>query len=191
MPRYYYGTVPALAWILNHSFYGGVHFNWLAGEFYPLETNPKSSIPYHVYGDLYWAWSRDDPHDKYLRMTRDSLRLGVVARLPAGISDPALLRRLRRICRRAAVTWFYPVVYWVDSEHIPDNRRFAAGSAITGSREMLVRDLAESEFDLLFADNVGDSGFRRLVLDEVYGIARTSSAEALLVLERRLLPWVR
>jgi hypothetical protein len=56
---------------------------------------------------------------------------------------------------------------------------------------MLVRDLAESEFDLLFADNTGDPDFRRLLLDEVYGIARTSSAEALLILERRLLPWVK
>ncbi|SOD03343.1 hypothetical protein SAMN05216486_11038 [bacterium JGI 053] len=191
MPRYYYGAVPALAWILSHYFYGGVHYNWLAAEFFPLETNPKSSIPYHVYGDLYWAWSRDDPHDKHLRGMRDSLRLGVTARLPPGISDLTLVRRLRRICRRAAVTWFYPVVYRVDSECIPAGRRFAAGSAVTGSSEMLVRDLAESEFDLLFADNAGDPGFRRLVLDEVYGTARTSSAEALLVLERRLLPWVK
>jgi hypothetical protein len=104
MPRYYYGAVPALAWILNHYFYSGLHYNWLAAEFFPLETNPKSSIPYLVYGDLYWAWSRDDRYDKHLRMVRDSLRLGVTARLPPGISDLTLVRRLRRICRRAAVT---------------------------------------------------------------------------------------
>src|SRR5215212_6429451 len=120
MPRYYYGAVPALAWILNHYFYGGLHYNWLAAEFFPLETNPKSSIPYHVYGDLYWAWSRDDPHDKYLRMTRESLGKGVVARLPPGIADPVLVRRLRRIWRRAAVGLFYPMVYRVDIEHIPN-----------------------------------------------------------------------
>jgi hypothetical protein len=191
MPRYYYGTVPALAWILNHYFYGGVHYNWLAAEFYPLETNPKSSSPYMVYGDLYWAWSRDDRYDKHLRMTRDSLGAGVVARLPRGIGDPSLVRRLRRICRRAAVAFFYPVVYRVDVERIVAARRVAAASARTGSREFLVADLAEVEFDLLFADNAGDPDFRRLVLDEAHGFARTSPAEALLALERRLLPWVR
>jgi hypothetical protein len=191
MPRYYYGAVPALAWILNHYFYGGLHYNWLAAEFFPLETNPKSSIPYLVYGDLYWAWSRDDRYDKHLFMMRESLAIGVVGRLPHGIADPALVRRLRRICRRAAVAFFYPVVYRVDSERIPASRRVAAGSATVGSREFLVRDLMEPEFDLLFADNVNDPDFRRLVLDETYGVARTSPAEALLVLERRLLPWVR
>jgi hypothetical protein len=124
-------------------------------------------------------------------MMRESLGIGVVGRLPRGIADPALVRRLRRICRRAAVAFFYPVVYRVDSERIPASRRVASGSAMVGSHEFLVRDLMEPEFDLLFADNVDDPDFRRLVLDETYGVARTSPAEALLMLERRLLPWVR
>ena len=124
-------------------------------------------------------------------MTRESLATGVVARLPQGIADPALVRRLRRICRRAAVAFFYPVVYRVDSELIPGSRRVVAGSGATGSREFLVRDLMEPEFDLLFADNGDDPDFQRMVLDETHGTARTSPAEALLVLERRLLPWVR
>lgn len=191
MPRCYYGTVPVLAWVLNHYFYGGLHYNWLAAEFFPLETNPKSSIPYLANGDLYWAWSRNDPHDKYLGMAREALAKGVAARLPQGIADPALVRRLRRICRRAAVAFFYPIVYRVDSEPIPGSRRVVAGSGATGSREFLVRDLMEPEFDLLFADNGDDPDFQRLVLDETCGVARTSPAEALLVLERRLLPWVR
>lgn len=191
MPRYYYGTVPALAWILNHYFYGGLHYSWLAAEFYPLETNPRSSMPYQVYGDLYWAWSRNDLHDKHLRFMREALGGGVAARLPPGISDPALVRRLRRICRRSAVAFFYPVVYRVDIDRIAAGRHVAAGSAMTGSREVLVRDLVEEEFDLLFADNVADPDFRRLVLDETHGAARTSPAEALLLLERRLMPWIR
>src|SRR5215212_4194842 len=100
MPRYYYGTVPALAWILNHYFYGGIHYNWLAGEFYPLRTSPKSSNPYMVYGDLFWAWADRDRYDKFVLQTRRSLVKGVVTRLPPGISDMRLVRRLRRVCTR-------------------------------------------------------------------------------------------
>jgi hypothetical protein len=191
VPRYYYGTVPALAWILNHYFYGRLHYSWLAADFCPLRTNPKSSNPYMIYGDLFWPWSRLDQHDKYVLQTRRSLVKGVVTRLPGGISDARLIRRLRRICNRGVLEWFYPVVYRVEIDRIDPVRRLSAGSATAGSDEYLVADLAEDEFELLFADNHGDPGFRRLVVDEVSGAARTSTAEALLVLERRLLPWVR
>jgi hypothetical protein len=191
MPRYYYGTVPVLAWILNHYFYGGLHYSWLAAEFFPLEANPRSSIPYYIYGDLYWAWSRRDRFDKHLGGARESLLLGVRSRLPPGIGDPALVRRLRRICRRASTAWFYPLVYRVEIGRIAESRQVSAGSALMGSREVLVRDLEESEFDLLFADNYDDPDFRRLVLDGNAEFARPSAAEALLILERRLLPWIR
>jgi hypothetical protein len=187
MARYYYGTVPALAWILNHYFYGRVHYSWLAEDFCPLDTNPKSSNPYLIYGDLTWAWSRGDPYDKFVRDSRYGLSTGVQARKTAGVTDPALSRRLRRICKRAVVDFFYPLVYRVDIDVVAPARRTVAGSGATGSRELLVEDLHEAEFDLLFADNAGDPDFRRLVVDEHSGTARSSPADALRALERRLL----
>ncbi|HEX8695416.1 MAG TPA: hypothetical protein VF746_23590 [Longimicrobium sp.] len=51
---------------------------------------------------------------------------------------------------------------------------------------MLIPDLAEAEFDLLFADNHADPAFRALVLDEITGpSAATSRLEALAILEGR------
>lgn len=187
MARYYYGTVPALVWILNHYFYGRVHYSWLAEYFHPLDTNPKSSNPYLIYGDLMWAWRRRDPYDKFVRGSRYGISAGVQARKTAGVTDPALSRRLRRICKRVEVDLFYPLVYRVDIDRVAPARRSVAGSGTTGSRELLVADLHEAEFDLLFADDGWDSDFRRLVVDEHSGTARTSPADALRTLERRLL----
>lgn len=187
MRRYHYGTVPALARVLNHFFYGGVHYSWLAEEFHPLLTNPKSSNPYLIYGDLYWAWAKSDPFDKYVTQVRHGLAKGVLARRTAGIMDPVLSRRLRHICAKAAVDLFHPVVYRVDMSRVQPSRVVLAGSAETGSREILVPDLHESEFDLLFAD-FRDPDLQRLVLDESSSTSRSSPVEALRTLEGRLMP---
>ncbi|HEX8695415.1 MAG TPA: hypothetical protein VF746_23585 [Longimicrobium sp.] len=111
MPRYCYGTVPALAWIINHYFYGGVHYAWLAEEFYPPPgTNPKSSSPYHIYEDLYLPWLHRDSWDRFVRDLRKSLVVGVRKQKEAKRLDDVTAARLRRVCRRCPVEFFYPVV---------------------------------------------------------------------------------
>jgi hypothetical protein len=186
MARYYYGTVPALAWILNHYFYGRVHYSWLAECFHPLKSNPKSSNPYLIYGDLMWAWSDRDEYDKYVAQLRHGLARGALARNTAGVTDPVLTRRLKRICKTAPAAFFYPLVYRVPIDGIGPARQTIAGSGTVGSREILVTDLREHEFDLLFADDRSDSDLARLVVDEQSGTGRTSPADALRALERRL-----
>jgi len=163
MPRYYYGTVPVLAWILNHYFYGGLHYAWLAGEFFPLRTNPNSSNPYVIYGQPYAAWAWLDEHDKVVRQLRKDLQAGVEAHCAAGTLDSSLADRLFSICDEVSVAFFYPVVYRVALERIPPARRIIAGSGLEGSDEFLVRDMSEGEFELLFADNIRDADFRRFV----------------------------
>ena len=185
MPRYFYGTVPALAWILGHYFYGGVHYAWLAEEFHPLETNPKSSNPYLIYGDLYWAWAKRDPWDKFVRDLRRSMEDGVEKQTAAGRLDDVTGARLRRICRSVGVELFYPLVYRVDSGRLDEERCLRQNSALTGSREVLIPDLAETEFDLLFTDNRDDAFFASLVVDELAGVSRTARATVLALLEGR------
>jgi hypothetical protein len=186
MARYYYGTVPALAWILNHYFYGGVHYSWLAGEFHPLRTNPNSSNPYVLYGELYAAWSLPDELDKVVTQLRTTLRRGVIAHTRRGTLDTLLAQRLLSICKHTSVTFFYPVVYRVDVEGIPSERRLIAGSGEEGSREFLVPDLGETEFELLFADNREDADFVRFFLDAQGRPARTSIEAVLATLEERV-----
>lgn len=188
MPRYHYGTVPALAWLLNHYFYGGRHYSWLAEEFFPLNDNPKSSNPYLIYGDLYWAWSHADRHDRFCRSLRDSLAGAVDAQRARDVVRPDVAYRLMAVCSHVEMKFFYPVVYRVDMNEIEPERQQVAGSGLMGSREVLVTGLRESEFDLLFADNLADPDFVHLILDEREERRRTSPGEVLELLERRFLP---
>lgn len=185
MPRYYYGTVPILAWIINHFLYGGVHYTWLAESFHPLATNPKSSNPYLIYGDLYQPWFWRDQFDRFIREYRTSLRAGVNAMESAARIDNITASRLRRICDEASVEFFYPVVYRVDVDRIGADRRAVAGSGLEGSREILVSDLREHEFDLLFADQRTDDRFDALVRRELEGEGRLNDRDVLEILEQR------
>jgi hypothetical protein len=185
MPDYYYGTVPVLAWIINHFLYGGVHHAWLAAEFYPLATNPKSSNPYLIYGDLYHPWSWGDGFDRCIGGYRKSLKAGVNAVEAAGRIDQITAARLRRICDSADVALFYPVVYRVDINRIGEPRCLVAGSGLEGSREVLVRDLREHEFDLLFADNQNDELFVMMVRRERGDGERLDGRDVLGLLEQR------
>jgi hypothetical protein len=187
MPRYYYGTVPVLAWIINHYFYGGVHYSWLAEEFAPLGTNPKSSNPYLIYGDLYRAWMTRDRYDKFVRYTRGAHVQVVARRQQAGLLDNITAARLSRICASEDnVALYYPIVYRVDVQGIAASRRIAANSALEGSKEVLIPDLRETEFDLLFLDNTTDELFVSLVLEELAGTRQSTPFEVLSLLEERI-----
>jgi hypothetical protein len=77
------------------------------------------------------------------------------------------------------------MVYRVDAGHISADRQLIANSGLQGSREVLIPDLQENEFDLLFADNLRDRMFRMLVVDKAIGENRTSSSAVLAMLEER------
>lgn len=185
MPRYYYGTVPVLAWIINHYFYARTHYAWLADAFHPHGTNPGSSNPYRLYGHLYEPWADRDAHDHVVQDYRRTLAKGVLARESAGLVDNITAARLRRLCKVGRVDLFYPVLYRVNVDAIPAARRVIAGSGLKGSHEVLIKDLRESEFDLLFADNVRDDYFTQMVLGELEGAIRMHPMAALAQLETR------
>jgi|SRR6266853_3481367 len=186
MVQFYYGTVPSLAWILAHYFYGGTHFTWLSEEYFPYRLNPKSSNPHLIYQDLYQPWRDRDDFDKFVNQARINLRKGVMAQENAGNITPILAARLKDICDKADISFLYPIVYRVDVGRIsPPTRLKIAGSGLHGSRELLLPDLLDSEFDILFLDDLTDVDLVLLVRSEVDGIASTSSTDALNILERR------
>ncbi|HLM68420.1 MAG TPA: hypothetical protein VK358_12865 [Longimicrobium sp.] len=187
MPRYFYGTVPVLTWIINHYFYAGVHYSWLAAEFAPMLRNPKSSNPYLIYGDLYWAWAKRDRYDRYVGDTGRVLGGVVDRKREEGTLDHVTAARLRRVCRsRNSVDLYYPIIYRVDVQQIAERRQRVENSGLEGSAEVLVPDLRESEFDLLFADNTSDALFAELVLDEIAAPGRRDPLEVLSMLEERI-----
>lgn len=187
MPRYYYGTVPVLAWIINHYFYGGVHYSWLAEPFAPMDANPKSSNPYLIYGDLYWAWIKRDRFDKFVKDTRRTHAQVVRSKQASGLLDHISAARLARIClSENNIDLYYPIIYRVDEAKIAVSRQLRENSALAGSQEMLVTDLQETEFDLLFTDNTDDELFVALVLEEVAERGRRGPLQVLAMLEERI-----
>lgn len=59
-------------------------------------------------------------------------------------------------------------------------------SGLVGSQEMLVTDLQETEFDLLFTDNTDDELFVALVLEEVAEREPRDPLQVLAMLEERI-----
>ncbi|HZG41522.1 MAG TPA: hypothetical protein VEY93_01085, partial [Longimicrobium sp.] len=133
MPTYYYGTIPVLAWILNHYFYGGVHYAWLAKEFLPPKPNPSSSNPHHIYGEFKDAWNDGDPWNSTVLTARTGMLRGVKAKRDAGVVKRWTATRLRFVCQHVSVDLFYPIVYRVDVERISPDRLVVANSGLRGS----------------------------------------------------------
>ncbi len=168
MAKNYYSTVAALSWVLGHHFYNDKHYTWLAAAFHTHGlSNPKSSNPLKIYQDLYEPWIDRDDADRFIRQLRLDLKAGVIKQEDSGILTTAEATRLKVICDHLDIVFFYPLVYRVDIDRIPGNRRIMAGSALKGSSEYLVQDLDQSEFDILFLDFASDPDFRMLVLDEL------------------------
>ncbi len=186
MARYYYGTVPALAWIINHYFYERTHYAWLADAFYPYRTNPGSSNPYRLYGLLYEHWAESDEPAHSVGEYRRRLARGIEAKEKTGVLDRTTAARLQRVCDSASVDLFYPVLYRVEIDRIALSRRVVANSGLKGSHEVLVKDLREPEFDLLFLDNDRDNYFSEMVLGELHGTVRLHPMTALGFLEMRV-----
>ena len=182
MTEYYYSTQPFLAWCLNHHFYGASHYVWVANPFYPYRAhNPKSSNPFLIYQDLYQPWVDRDDFDKFIQQARLNLKKGVEGYRNAnpGVLSRRRVTRLKRICDRVDIIFFYPIVYRIDT--IDSTRRLAAGSGLVGSREYKIPDLQEREFNILFLDFTGDTDVDKLKP----GAPPISDTDALRILERR------
>ena len=97
-------------------------------------------------------WKDEDGYSKIVQQYRIGARNAINAHRHE--LDGDLARRLALIAERVSVGLFLPVVYRLDLNQLDESRRTIAGSGLTGSREFLVSDLVEDEFDLLFLDNV-------------------------------------
>ena len=182
----FYGTVASLAWIFGHYFYNRKHFVWLAEEYFTYGLpNPKSSDPHLIYQDLYQPWKDKDEFDKFIAGSRLNLRKGVIANERAGIISSSEATDLKDICDTVDITFLYPLVYKVDITPIATSRRKKRNSALTGSHEVVIEDLDESEFEILFLDFDGDPHFSQLVSDELKRVKSTTAADAMTILKGR------
>ncbi|MGH9931337.1 MAG: hypothetical protein ACREA9_19195 [Pyrinomonadaceae bacterium] len=191
MGKNLYGTVAALAWILEHYFYDRKHYSYFATEFYPYKLkNPRSSSPFMIYQDLYEPWRDHDDNSKIISMYRLALWGGVETKRRQGVIEDAVADRLKHICNKVNTMFFYPVVCRVNRDSLDQNRLEVSGSGVSGSSEFLVRDLDDAEIDeLLFLDFDEDDDLKQLVREEylssLEGKFLIDSDEVLSILERR------
>lgn len=151
LPDYWYSTQPFIAWVINHYFYHGRHYCWVASPFYPYTlVNPRSSKPMEIYRDYYEPWKDKDKFSDFILSKRMNLEKGVIASKPLLTSDWS--SRLRDICRMVDVEFFYPIVYRVDLRGIDPACLEKAASALVGSQEFRIQTLEEDEFDVMFFD---------------------------------------
>jgi hypothetical protein len=147
--NYYYGAYPFIAWTMNHYFLAGKHSLWVTAPFYVPATGGVDASPYRVYGDLLRMAKSDTAQANNLRDWRDRLKM----RLVDGGCQEDLQPRLLDILERIAIPFFVPIVYRVDIDALP------FGLAIEGDSEgqmgltnYELRNLEETQFDILFAD---------------------------------------
>jgi hypothetical protein len=138
--------------------------------------NPASSNPFVIYHELYMPWKDDDAHSKIVHQYRIAARTAIHAHRDSLEGDIA--RRLESVAECVSVRLFLPVVYRVDLERIDESRRAVAGSGLSGSREVLVKDLLEEEFDVLFLDDVAGTHLAAL-MDAI------APSDALVILEEQ------
>lgn len=102
-----------------------------------------------------------------------------------------LAERLKVVCDKINLAFFYPVVSRVDLDSFDSSRLRVAGSGLRGSSEYLIEDLRDEEIDsMLFLDFDADEDFNRIVTGEYHGYRRTGDYtiapdEVLTILERR------
>lgn len=160
----YYSTQSFLAYCINHYFYDGIHYTCAAAEFHPHRSpNPRSSNPLWLYTHYYEVWKDRDNLDNHIAQHRLNLRKGVIACHSQGCITGYRATQLKRICKDIDIIFFYPIVYRIDASRIDASRiNQTSGSAATGSDEILIADLSEAEFDILFLDFSGDNNFNDL-----------------------------
>jgi hypothetical protein len=116
---------------------------------------------------------------------------GVEIKRKEGVIGDALAARLKYVCDKLNVAFFYPVVCRVTLEGIAPDRLRVAGSGLRGSSEFLIEDLAELEIDaMLFLDFADDNDFQAIVNNEYYEFRQTkrfqmNQEDVLVTLERR------
>lgn len=145
----WYSTQPLLAWVLNHHFYGKVHYVYASRHLLPYKApNPKSSNPLEVFQDLYKPCFDRDAFDAFVPQKRINIRKGIEAVLTK--SHPHY-STLIDVCDQGDIELFWPLLYIIDDSAATRGR--AANSGTLGSDETLIANLAEHEFAVLVPDH--------------------------------------
>ena len=116
-PLLLYSTNTLLAYHINQTYYGDIHYVWCSPFFgaanmpSPYRPNPPSSSPQGIYDTLLQAIENGDRHDERVRLNKAGLRRGATFKHGQGeIDDNQRLEILDKV-RLAALVDFKPLLY--------------------------------------------------------------------------------
>ncbi|MEQ8627106.1 hypothetical protein [Ekhidna sp.] len=107
-----------------------------------------------IYERLYCMWKHEDDLDKDLDSYRRTYEAVLTLKASENQIDANFVDKLIFMIATAHTDFFFPIVYRLDPDSISDDRKLKENSALKGSREFLVKDLKDNEFDMLFLETV-------------------------------------
>jgi hypothetical protein len=116
-PLLLYSTNTLLAYHINQTYYGELHYVWCSAFFgaenipSPYRPNPPSSSPQDIYENLLKAVENSDRHNERIRLNKAGLRRGATFKHGQGdITDAQRLEILDKV-RLAGFGDFKPLLY--------------------------------------------------------------------------------
>ncbi len=116
-PLLLYSTNTLLAYHINQTYYGELHYVWCSAFFgadnipSPYLPNPPNSSPQGIYETLLKAVKNSDKHSPNIRLNRAGLRHGATIKQGQGaITDAQRLEILDKV-RLAQIADFKPLLY--------------------------------------------------------------------------------
>jgi hypothetical protein len=116
-PLILYSTNTLLAYHINQTYYGELHYVWCSAFFgaanipSPYHPNPPSSSPREIYENLMKAVENSDRHSEKIRLNKAGLRRGATFKHATGdITDAQRLEILDKV-RLAQLAAFKPLLY--------------------------------------------------------------------------------
>ncbi len=156
-PLLLYSTNTLLAYHLNQTYYGELHYVWCSAIFgasnilAPYRPNPPSSSPQEIYDSLLKDIANGDKHSAKIKQNRAGLRRGANFKHTKGeISDEQRLEIFDKV-RLAQIADLKPLLYLIPYSlvrgilsTVPVKHR-----ANPLAEEFIIQKLARSKFDII------------------------------------------
>ena len=120
----YFSCYTWLAFQINQSYYGGLHYTWCTPYFDPqskfCEENavPPTSSPKEIYWNLKREIDARDRHSAKIQQNKAGLQRGAEVNKRQGIISQREYKEILEITAVAEVSDFRPLIYLIPAQHV-------------------------------------------------------------------------
>lgn len=156
-PLFLYSTNTLLAFHINQTYYGEVHYVWCSPFFgaanipSPYRPNPPSSSPQEIYDSLTRDIQNNDRHSAKIKSNKAGLRRGANFRRQRGlITDLQRLEIFDKV-RLAPIPEYRPLLYLIPFPLVKTIARIVPVShrANPLAEEFIIEGLPRTSFDII------------------------------------------